>query len=99
MGTYVDKRTGETVTADEDVVTTDEVVTTTNENETGAEAVGAGVGALAGAGIGMAVGGPPGAAIGGLVGAVGGAIAGESSEGDDEAGAGQAQAAEPLPGR
>jgi hypothetical protein len=56
--------------------------------EHGAEALGAGAGALGGAAIGMAVGGPPGAVIGGLVGAAAGAIAGEATEGDDEAGSG-----------
>ena len=62
---------------------------TAPENEEhGNEAVGAGAGALAGAGVGMAVGGPPGAVVGGAIGAVGGALAGESTEGDDEAGAG-----------
>ena len=57
-------------------------------DEHGREAVGAGAGALGGAAVGMAVGGPPGAVVGGAIGAVGGAVAGESTEGDDEAGAG-----------
>jgi uncharacterized protein YcfJ len=68
----------------------EKVTVTTKEthDEGGAEAVGAGAGALAGAGIGMAVGGPVGAAVGGVTGAVVGAVAGESMEGNDEAGAG-----------
>ena len=62
--------------------------TAAENQEGGKEAVGAGVGALGGAGIGMAVGGPVGAVVGGAIGAVGGAVAGESTEGNDEAGAG-----------
>jgi hypothetical protein len=60
----------------------------TGDDEVGAEALGAGAGALAGAGIGAVVAGPPGAVVGGIVGAAGGAIAGESAEGDEEGGAG-----------
>ena len=62
--------------------------TSLENEEHGTEALGAGAGALGGAAIGMAVGGPPGAVVGGAIGAVGGAIAGESTEGDDQAGAG-----------
>ncbi len=56
------------------------------DDEGGTEAMGAGAGALGGAAVGGAVGGPPGAVVGGVVGAAGGALAGESAEGDDEAG-------------
>ena len=63
-------------------------MTDDGHDEGGAEAVGAGAGALAGAGIGAVVAGPPGAVVGGIVGAAGGAIAGEAMEGDEEAGAG-----------
>ncbi|HKG57293.1 MAG TPA: glycine zipper domain-containing protein [Candidatus Limnocylindrales bacterium] len=66
----------------------DDVDDVDGRREHGAEALGAGAGALGGAAIGMAVGGPPGAVIGGLVGAAAGAIAGEAAEGDDEAGSG-----------
>ncbi len=50
--------------------------TAPENEEAGAEALGAGAGALGGAAVGMAVGGPVGAVIGGAVGAVGGAVVG-----------------------
>lgn len=61
--------------------------TTVKHDEGGTEAVGAGAGAIGGALVGGAVAGPPGALVGGAIGAIGGAIAGESTEGNEEAGA------------
>jgi hypothetical protein len=75
-----------------------DVVVDDDKGEHGNEAVGAGAGALGGAAVGMAVGGPPGAVIGGAIGAAGGAIAGESTEGNDEAGAGAGGVAGGLAG-
>src|SRR6185295_2707987 len=54
--------------------------------EHGNEAVGAGAGAIGGALVGGAVAGPPGALVGAVIGGAGGAAAGESTEGNDEAG-------------